>query len=107
MQNDLTYQPDTGAAQTGFDATFRHAVRHYLHAHDASMPPRGMHPRFIAMLEAPLLEEVLSYCQGNQCKAAAMLGMNRNTLHKKLRLYGLIQIRPARRPSLRRRRAHG
>ncbi len=40
-------------------------------------------------VEPPLLEIVMQVTRGNQTKAAAILGLNRGTLRKKLRLYGL------------------
>ncbi|MFT5445390.1 MAG: Fis family transcriptional regulator [Gammaproteobacteria bacterium] len=40
-------------------------------------------------VEIPMLEAVQRYAQGNQSKAAQILGMNRGTLRKKLKLYGL------------------
>ena len=40
-------------------------------------------------LEIPLFAEVLLHCDGNQSRAAAMLGIHRATLRKKLRDYGL------------------
>lgn len=39
--------------------------------------------------EIPLFAEVLNHCDGNQSKAAAMLGIHRATLRKKLREYGM------------------
>ena len=41
-------------------------------------------------VEAPLLETVLAQANGNQSRAAAMLGLNRATLRKKLKRYNLI-----------------
>lgn len=40
-------------------------------------------------LEIPLFTEVLNHCDGNQSRAAGMLGIHRATLRKKLRDYGL------------------
>lgn len=40
-------------------------------------------------LEIPLFTEVLNHCEGNQSRAAAMLGIHRATLRKKLREYGI------------------
>lgn len=43
----------------------------------------------ISEVEAPLLEEVMLYTRGNQTRAANMLGINRGTLRKKLKKYGM------------------
>jgi len=40
-------------------------------------------------LEIPLFAEVLNHCDGNQSRAASMLGIHRATLRKKLREYGM------------------
>ncbi len=45
----------------------------------------------LAEVEPPLLTAVLDYCQGNQSRAAQLLGMNRGTLRKKLVHYGISQ----------------
>ena len=44
----------------------------------------------LAEMEIPLLEKVLEYTRGNQTRAAEMLGLNRGTLRKKLKQYGLL-----------------
>lgn len=44
----------------------------------------------MAEVEAPLLATVLDYAQGNQTRTAEILGLNRGTLRKKLKHYGLI-----------------
>ncbi|CAD5372534.1 Putative Fis-like DNA-binding protein [Rubrivivax sp. A210] len=46
--------------------------------------PVALHEIFIAAAERPLLEVVLRQAEGNQSKAAAWLGINRNTLRRKL-----------------------
>ncbi len=43
----------------------------------------------LAQMEKPLLEMVMNRSGSNQCKAAEMLGINRNTLRKKLKFHGL------------------
>ena len=44
----------------------------------------------LQQVELPLLRCVMARCEGNQSKAAQVLGLNRNTLRKKLSAYGLI-----------------
>ncbi|WP_199610613.1 DNA-binding transcriptional regulator Fis [Flocculibacter collagenilyticus] len=43
----------------------------------------------LSELEAPLLEEVMKYTRGNQTRASILLGINRGTLRKKLKRYGM------------------
>ncbi|MDG1065413.1 MAG: DNA-binding transcriptional regulator Fis [Luminiphilus sp.] len=49
-----------------------------------------LHALVLAQVEEPLFRAVLQETGGNQSKAAAMLGLNRGTLRKKLRQYHLI-----------------
>jgi len=51
--------------------------------------PRDLHARVLAMVEKPLFEAVLESTGGNQLKAADILGINRNTLRKKITDYGI------------------
>ena len=44
----------------------------------------------LSEVEAPLLEEVMKYTRNNQTKASILLGLNRGTLRKKLKQYGLL-----------------
>jgi Fis family transcriptional regulator len=43
----------------------------------------------MAEVEAPMLEEIMTFTRGNQTKASTMLGINRGTLRKKLKQYGM------------------
>ena len=52
-------------------------------------PAKNLHNFFIAEVEKPFLQVVMDQVQGNQTQAADMLGINRNTLRKKLQKYGL------------------
>ncbi len=52
--------------------------------------PAGMHDMLLAVVEKPLLEVVMKHTDNNQSMAAQWLGMNRNTLRKKLLLHELI-----------------
>lgn len=49
-----------------------------------------MYQLVLSEVEAPLLEQVMKYTRNNQTKASTMLGLNRGTLRKKLKQYGLL-----------------
>lgn len=51
--------------------------------------PHAVYDMVIGCVERPLLEMVLHHAGGNQTRAADVLGMNRNTLRKKMQLHGL------------------
>jgi two-component system nitrogen regulation response regulator GlnG len=59
---------------------------------DATTPPSDLHALLIAAVERPLIEVVLERAGGNQVRAAEILGINRNTLRKKIADLG-IEIR--------------
>jgi Fis family transcriptional regulator len=52
--------------------------------------PDGMHDMLVRAVEKPLLEVVMEHAENNQSKAAQWLGLNRNTLRKKLLEHKLI-----------------
>jgi Fis family transcriptional regulator len=52
--------------------------------------PSALYSLVLQEVEAPLFKAVMNYTKGNQSKAAEMLGINRGTLRKKLRIYGLL-----------------
>ena len=78
-------------------ATLEQAVERHLSAfmaaHKDGMPVRDLYERVLAEVERPLLRLALSATRGNQIKAAAMLGLNRNTLRKKIRELDLPVVR--------------
>ncbi|MEY3746804.1 MAG: hypothetical protein RL194_263 [Pseudomonadota bacterium] len=51
--------------------------------------PRAVYDMVLHCMEKPLLEYVLNRAGGNQSKAAEMLGLNRNTLRKKLQQHNI------------------
>jgi two-component system nitrogen regulation response regulator GlnG len=66
------------------DAVERH-LRGYFAAHRDGMPAAGLYDRVLREIERPLLQLSLAATRGNQIRAAELLGVNRNTLRKKLR----------------------
>ena len=53
-------------------------------------PATELYDLVLSEVEAPMLKVVMSQAGNNQSRAAAMLGLNRGTLRKKLKRYGLI-----------------
>ena len=76
--------PESGTPEPLAQAVERH-IRRFLAASQDGMPMRDIYDRIIAEVERPLIQMTLSATRGNQIKAAAMLGLNRNTLRKKIR----------------------
>jgi Fis family transcriptional regulator len=73
--------------------SLQECVRANLEAYWANLgdqPPSHLHDMLIRAVEKPLLESVMSKVNGNQSRAAIWLGLNRNTLRKKLLEHGLI-----------------
>jgi two-component system nitrogen regulation response regulator GlnG len=60
-------------------------IRQFLTAHEEGLVGNDIYDRVIAEVERPLIQLTLLATRGNQIKAAAMLGLNRNTLRKKIR----------------------
>ena len=66
------------------------AMRSYFEHLDGSQTTE-LYAMGMAEVEAPLLACVMEQTDGNQTRAAELLGLNRGTLRKKLKLYGLIE----------------
>ena len=75
----------TGSGQSLAEAAQYHISR-FIEAHGGDNVPAGIHGRIMAEVERPLIEISLRHTGGNQLRAAEMLGLNRNTLRKKIRL---------------------
>ncbi len=61
----------------------RHLKR-YFDLHNGQLPPNGVYDRILREIELPLIEIALDATAGNQAKCADLLGINRNTLRKKI-----------------------
>lgn len=80
---------DEPAAQQPLREVVDSAMRRYF-AHLDGGDVTGLYAMVMAEVEAPLFATVLDYAQGNQTRAAEILGLNRGTLRKKLKQYDLI-----------------
>ena len=73
----------------GLSASVERHLRDYFDAHEDGLPSSGLYDRVLQEIERPLLSIVLAECHGNQLRAAELLGLNRNTLRKKIKDLGL------------------
>jgi two-component system nitrogen regulation response regulator GlnG len=77
--------------------SFATLVERHLNAHFAEygerLPPSGLYDRIIREVERPLIAISLAAARGNQIRASQLLGLNRNTLRKKIRELGVEVIR--------------
>ena len=83
----------TGAhSGDGFDAAMERAIADLFRAFGGASPEAGLYHRVLHDLEAPLIAATLTWTRGNQIKAAEILGLNRNTLRKKIRELKLREV---------------
>ena len=65
-------------------ASVERHLRRYFDLHGSMLPPPGLYARILREVELPLIEIALAATAGNQAKCAQLLGINRNTLRKKI-----------------------
>ena len=82
-----------GGAMVPDNLTIGQAAEHFLQRYFSSfggeLPPPGLYQRILAEVEYPLVLASMTATRGNQIKAAELLGLNRNTLRKKIRDLGV------------------
>lgn len=76
-------EPQGGEQSLG--ATVERLLQEYFDAHADGLPANGLYERVVREVEKPLIQLTLAATRGNQLKAAQILGLNRNTLRKKIR----------------------
>lgn len=82
----------SGSGGGGLALEIERHLRLYFAAHEhGRLPAAGLYGRILREVERPLLAVTMEKCDGNQLRAAALLGLNRNTLRKKLKELGLVE----------------
>jgi len=84
---------DEGEEPASLSAAVERHLTKYFAEHGDRLPPPGLYDRVLQDIERPLLSICLGATRGNQIRAAHLLGLNRNTLRKKIRDLGLEVIR--------------
>lgn len=73
-----------GGEADKLSASVEKHLRRYFDLHGGVLPPPGLYQRILREVETPLIEIALDATGGNQAKCASLLGINRNTLRKKI-----------------------
>jgi two-component system nitrogen regulation response regulator GlnG len=88
------------AAPLAEEVSLSHSIEHHLavlfKTHGDQLPPPGLYHRVLREIEYPLISAALAATRGNQIKAAELLGLNRNTLRKKVRDLDIRMMRSPR-----------
>ncbi|CUH62560.1 Nitrogen assimilation regulatory protein [Thalassovita gelatinovora] len=85
LGNQPEMEPVLGSGDTEkLSASVARHLRRYFDLHGNMLPPPGLHARILREVEQPLIEIALEATGGNQAKCADLLGINRNTLRKKI-----------------------
>jgi two-component system nitrogen regulation response regulator GlnG len=77
----------------GLSAIVERHLREYFAAHVDGLPAAGVYDRVVREVERPLIALSLAATRGNQLRAAELLGLNRNTLRKKIRELDILPTR--------------
>jgi two-component system, NtrC family, nitrogen regulation response regulator GlnG len=88
-----TFAADSGEGPQSLAASVEQYLTQYFQAQGDRLPPPGVYDRIVQEVERPLISICLAATRGNQIRAAQLLGLNRNTLRKKIRDLGLEVIR--------------
>lgn len=88
MQHKAHSRAEAIERENELSTTVRKLIRQYFKDLDGEKPS-GIYNMVVNCVEKPLLEVVLAHAQGNQTRAAELLGINRNTLRKKMQEHGL------------------
>ena len=103
VELELVETPMFGSIPTGevkTAATLAESVEQHLDVYfggfKGDLPPPGLYHRILRDIEEPLINAAMAATRGNQIKAAELLGVNRNTLRKKIRDLDIRIIRTLR-----------
>jgi two-component system nitrogen regulation response regulator GlnG len=89
-------KPGAAPGSVSISQAVEENMRIYFAEFGDNLPPPGLYDRVLAEMEYPLILAALTATRGNQIKAADLLGLNRNTLRKKIRELGVTVYRSAR-----------
>lgn len=90
VQKEIEARPSSAVEPTGvrnerLSKSIEDHLKRYFDLHGDNLPPSGLYNRILQEVELPLIALSLSATRGNQLKTAELLGINRNTLRKKIK----------------------
>jgi len=85
LSQPVTVAGDEPRPDESLSGSVERYLNRYFSGFDSSLPPPGLYHRILREVEYPLLSAALAATRGNQIRAADLLGVNRNTLRKKIR----------------------
>lgn len=74
---------------SGIGDLFKKYLEEYFNAHSDMLPASGLYERILNEIEPHILTAALEYTGGNRLQAAHILGINRNTLRKKMQQHNI------------------
>jgi two-component system nitrogen regulation response regulator GlnG len=95
VERELAEQSTTPAAEgpVSLSTLVERSLASYFASQPGGVPPTGLYDRVLAEIERPLFQLTLAATRGNQMRAAEVLGLNRNTLRKRLHDLGIEKAR--------------
>lgn len=84
LSDQPAIEPSLGGSSEKLSMSVAKHLRRYFDLHGGALPPRGLYQRILKEVEMPMIEVALEATGGNQAKCADLLGINRNTLRKKI-----------------------
>jgi len=89
----MTASTEKPSAEETLASSVERCLNRYFAGFGGALPPPGLYHRILREIEYPLLSAALAATRGNQIRAADLLGLNRNTLRKKIRELDIQVIR--------------
>ena len=88
QQHKAEARSEASGRENELSSMVRKVMKQYFKDLDGERPT-GIYTMVLSCVEKPMLEVVMNHAQGNQTRAAELLGINRNTLRKKLQEHGI------------------
>ncbi|MBV1959382.1 MAG: DNA-binding transcriptional regulator Fis [Pseudomonadales bacterium] len=89
LEQDITPENEPVNATHSLRESVEIAMKNYF-SHLEGQAVTDVYQLVMSEVEAPLMEAVMKHTRGNQTKASEVLGLNRGTLRKKLKTYGML-----------------